>query len=227
MRLTEALTMLSAWGNPELAEITIRSLAVSGSATLLAASFGIPLSLTIALKSFRGKLILMGFFNAMMGMPTVALGLILYLLFSKGGPLGPLHLLYNPLGIMIGQAILVAPIVISFTVNALKSVDPDLRLLAKTLGASGLQEAATMVKEASGGIILAVMASFNRAIAELGVALMVGGNIKGLTRVLTTAIALETVRGELELGISLTIILLVIVFFLNLLMNMARRRMEA
>jgi tungstate transport system permease protein len=205
--------------------VTLRSLGVSGSATLLAASFGIPLSLAIALKSFRGKPVLLGFFNAMIGMPTVALGLILYLLFSKTGPLGPLHLLYNPVGIMLGQAVLITPLIVSFTTSALEAVDPDVRLLARTLGASRLQEAAAVVREASAGILLAVAASFNRAVAELGIALMVGGNIKGLTQVLTTAIALETVRGEIELGIALTVILLLIVFALNLAVNLFKRRL--
>lgn len=211
-------------GSPEVMEITLRSLGVSGLATLLAASFGIPLSLVIALRSFRGKPVLLGLFNALIGMPTVALGLILYLLLSKAGPLGPLHLLYNPIGITLGQAVLVTPLIVSFTISALEAVDPDVKLLARTLGASSLQEAMAMVREAFRGILLAVAASFNRAVAELGIALMVGGNIKGLTRVLTTAIALETVRGEIELGIALTIILLLIVFALNLAMNLVRRR---
>jgi tungstate transport system permease protein len=161
----------------------------------------------------------------MIGMPTVALGLILYLLFSKTGPLGPLHLLYNPVGIMLGQAVLITPLIVSFTTSALEAVDPDVRLLARTLGASRLQEAAAVVREASAGILLAVAASFNRAVAELGIALMVGGNIKGLTQVLTTAIALETVRGEIELGIALTVILLLIVFALNLAVNLFKRRL--
>ncbi|KYH38428.1 MAG: ABC tungstate transporter substrate-binding protein [Candidatus Hecatellales archaeon B24] len=222
--LVEAFRLLAS-GNPEVVEVTLRSLGVSGSATLLAASFSIPLSLAIALKNFKGKPALIGFFNALIGMPTVALGLILYLLFSKAGPLGPLHLLYNPVGIMLGQAILITPLIVSFTTSALEAVDPDVRLLARTLGASHLQEAVAVVREASSGIMLAVAASFNRAVAELGIALMVGGNIKGLTRVLTTAIALETVRGEIELGIALTVILLLIVFALNLAVNLFKRRL--
>jgi len=222
--LGEAFHLLAS-GNHEVVAVTVRSLGVSGSATLLAASFAIPLSLAIVLKSFRGKPVLLGFFNAMIGMPTVALGLILYLLFSKTGPLGPLHLLYNPVGIMLGQAVLITPLIVSFTTSALEAVNPDVRLLARTLGASNLQEAAAVVREASTGILLAVAASFNRAVAELGIALMVGGNIKGLTQVLTTAIALETVRGEIELGIALTVILLLIVFALNLAVNLFKRRL--
>lgn len=208
----------------ELFEITLRSIQVSGGATLIATIAGLPISLTLTLKEFRGKLFLIGFFNTLMGMPTVALGLILYLLFSRSGPLGPLHLLYNPVGIMIGQAILIIPILVSFTVSAIEALDPEIKLLAKTLGASKIQESLTVVREAGRGIILASAASFNRAIAELGVALMVGGNIKGLTRVLTTAIALETVRGEIELGIALTIVLLLIVFTLNLTLNILQRK---
>ncbi len=220
----ESLFQTLSFSATELFEITLRSIQVSGGATLLAAAVGLPISLTLTFKEFKGKPFLIGFFNALMGMPTVALGLILYLLFSKTGPLGPLHLLYNPLGIMVGQAILVTPIVVSFTVGAIEALDPEVRLLAKTLGASKIQESLTVIREAGRGVVLALAASFNRAVAELGVALMVGGNIRGITRVLTTAIALETVRGEIELGIALTIVLLLIVFTLNLALNILQRK---
>jgi len=125
---------------------------------------------------------------------------------------------------MVGQAILVTPIVVSFSIGAFEAVEPDVRLLARTLGASKLQESLAVLREAWNGVILALAASFNRALAELGIALMVGGNIRGLTRVLTTTIALETVRGEIELGIALTIILLIIVFTINACLNLLRRR---
>jgi tungstate transport system permease protein len=165
-----------------------------------------------------------GFFNTMMGMPTVSLALILYLIFSKAGPLGFLHLLYTPLAIILGQAVLITPITVSFVTNTVESVDPEIRDLAKTLGASEAQASLAVLRESTRGVLLAIIASFNRAISELGVALMLGGNIRGVTRVLTTSIALETTRGELALGLALTIILLSIVFVSNTLVNLIQRR---
>jgi tungstate transport system permease protein len=164
-----------------------------------------------------------GIFNALLGVPTVALGLVLYLLLSKSGPLGILRLLYTPLGIAIGESVLIAPIVISFASGALESTDVQLRDLARTLGASNLQTSIAVAREAITGIFLAVVASFNRAIAELGIAMMVGGNIRYVTRVLTTSIALETARGEIPLSISLAIILMIIVFSISIVLNLLRR----
>ncbi len=162
-------------------------------------------------------------FNALIGIPTVALGLLLYLLLSRSGPLGYFQLLYTPYGIMIGQSILVTPIVVSFSTSALESVDPELRSLARTLGASKLQTDSVVMREAFWGVVLAIMAAFNRAFAELGVAMMLGGNIRNVTRVLTTAIALETARGDIGLSIALTIILLAIAMSLSVLINLARK----
>jgi tungstate transport system permease protein len=208
----------------DLFEITVRSVAVSGSATLLAGLWGIPLGIFIGLKKFYGRSLAKGFFNAMLGMPTVSLGLILYLLFSRAGSLGFLHLLYTPFAVLLGQSILITPIIVSFVASAIESVDPEIRDLAKTLGASETQASITVLSESMSGVLLAVIASFNRAISELGVALMLGGNLRNLTRVMTTAISLETARGELDLGISLTVILLSIVFVLNFLTNLVQRR---
>jgi len=162
-------------------------------------------------------------FNALIGIPTVALGLLLYLVLSRSGPLGYFQLLYTPYGIMIGQSILITPIVVSFSTSALESVDPELKSLARTLGASNLQTDSVMMREAFWGVVLAVMAAFNRAFAELGVAMMIGGNIRNVTRVLTTAIALETTRGDIGLSIALTIILLTIAMSLSVLINLARK----
>lgn len=211
-------------GDRAVFEISARSVAVSGAATLLSALWGVPIGILLGLKEFRWKLLIRSFFNALLGVPTVALGLALYLLFSRSGVLGFLHLLYTPSAIIIGQSLLITPIVVSFTISAIESVDPEVRDLARTLGASESQASLTTLREAKSGFYLAIMASFNRAIAELGVALMLGGNIRGVTRVLTTAIALETGRGEISLGIALSIILLAIVMTLNLLINMFRRR---
>jgi tungstate transport system permease protein len=210
-------------GDHEVFAITALSLYVSISSTLLACIWSIPISAALALRSFPGKRTVKGLFNALIGIPTVALGLYLYLLLSRSGPLGYFQFLYTPSGIIIGQCVLVTPIIVSFTTSALESVDPDLRMLARTLGASGLEIDAVVLKEAFWGVMLAIIAAFNRAFAELGVAMMLGGNIRDFTRVLTTAIALETAKGEIALSIALSFILLGIVMSLSIVVNLARR----
>lgn len=211
-------------GDQNIMNITIRTIAISGTATLLSTLWGSPIGMLLGLKKLRGRLLIKGFFNAMLGVPAVALGLILYLLFSNAGPLGFLHILYSSYGIIIGQALLITPITVSFIASAVESVGPEIRDLAKTLGASEVQISLVILRESMSGVVLAITASFNRAIAELGVALLIGGNIRGFTRVLTTAIALETAKGEIMLGIALTIILLLIVSVVNLTVNLIQRR---
>ena len=207
-------------------QVTIRSLHISGTATLLSALWSLPLGMTIGMKTFPGKQLVKGVFNALLGMPTVALGLILYLLLSRSGPLGFLHVLFTPQAIMIGQAFLITPIIVSLTTSAVESVDPEIKDLAKTLGASDFEASVAVLRESTGGVVLAIIASFNRAIAELGVALAVGGNIRGFTRVLTTTTALEITKGKIQYGITLTIILLAIVFTITILTNLLQRRMK-
>ena len=210
-------------GNAEVYGITALSLYVSVSGTSLSCLWSIPISIGLALRTFPGKRISKGFFNAMIGVPTVTLGLFLYLVLSRSGPVGYFQLLYTPTAIIIGQSILVTPIIVSFCTSALESIDPDLRDLARTLGASNNQMYQVVIREASWGIVLALIASFNRAFAELGVALMLGGNIANVTRVLTTAIALSTDVGDLPLSIALAIILLVIVVTLSIVINLLRK----
>jgi len=210
-------------GDPEVISVTLRSLYVSGLATLMACAWGLPLAFVLGISSFPGKRVIRGVFNALLGVPTVALGLILYLTLSKSGPLGLFHLLYTPFGMSIGQSILITPIVVSFTSNAVESIDLDLRDLARTLGASNLQTSFAVLREAKSGVLLAIVASFNRSVAELGIAMMIGGNIRYVTRLLTTAIALETARGETALSISLAIILMTIVFSISIIINVLRR----
>lgn len=221
--LIKALELIFS-GNPTVIEITARSVLVSGSATLLSVLWGIPIATALGLYRFQGRFVLKGMFNALLGVPTVTLGLILYLFLSKSGPLGFMSILYDPLGIIFGQAILVTPIVVSFIASAIESVDPEIKDLAKTLGASEFDASMAVLKESLSGVVLAITASFNRAIAELGVALMVGGNISGRTSVLTTTIALETNKGNIALGIALAIILLLIVSTLSLSINLIQRR---
>jgi len=211
--------------NPIL-QITFRSLQISGTATLLSALWGLPLGVAIGIKTFPGKQLVKGVFNALLGLPTVALGLILYLLFSKSGALGFLQLFPSPQAIIIGQAILVTPIIVSLTTSAVESIDPDVKDLAKTLGASDTEASVAVLRESMGGVVLAIIASFNRAIAELGVALAVGANLRGRTQVLTTVIAMEINRGNIEYSIQLTIILLAIVFSITILTNLLQRRIK-
>lgn len=207
-------------------QITIRSLYISGTATLLSVLWSLPLGIIVGMKTFPGKQLVKGAFNALLGMPTVALGLVLYLLFSRSGALGFLHLFPSLQAIIIGQAILVTPIIVSLTTSAVESVDPEIKNLAKTLGASEVEASLTVLRESIGGVVLAIIASFNRAIAELGVALAVGANLRGETQVLTTVIAMEVNRGNIEYSIQLMIVLLAIVFTITILTNLLQRRIK-
>lgn len=207
----------------ELFDIVIRSLLISGTALLLSLLWSIPIALRLGLGKFRGRGTLISFFNAMLGIPTVALGLILYLILSRGGPLGVFGLLYTPTAIIIGQAILITPIIVSLLTSAIEAVAPEIMDLARTLGASERQASVAVLGEARKGSILAGVAAFNRAVAELGIALMLGGNIAGWTRVMSTEIQRATATGEMLLSIQLATVLLVIVFALTFLMNLLRR----
>ena len=220
--LAKALQLIIT-GDPTLYGIVYRSLFFSGIAIILATLWGTPIAMLLGLREFRGKTIVKGFFNSLIGVPTVVLGLVLFIILSKGGPLGFLGLLYTPGGIIIGQAILVTPIIVSIATAAIEAVDPEIMNLAKTLGASESQASIAVLKEALNGVLLSNIASFNRAIAELGVALLVGGNIVGLTDVFTTAISRYTARGELDLAIALGILLMVIVFGINMIIITARK----
>ena len=207
-------------GDPEIYGIVYRSLFFSGTAIILAILWGTPLAMLIAMKEFKGKTVIKTILNTLIGLPTVVLGLILFLIFSRGGPLGFLGLLYTPAAIMIGQAILVTPMLISIGVSSIESVEPDIMSLANTLGASESQAQIAVLKEAVNGVILSDIASFNRAIGELGVVLLVGGNIAGggnRTDVLTTAISRATQINEIGLAIALGILLILIVFAINIL----------
>ena len=212
--LSEALRLIVTLDSTVI-EITLRSLHTAILATIIAAILGIPLSIIITMKEFPGKNGLKFFFNSMVGIPTVTLGLFLYSLFSKSGPLGTMSLLYTLNGVAIGQAILILPIMVTFIVSAIESKDNELRDLVRTLGASEYETSIAVVREAYSGVSLAIVSSFNRAFAELGIATMLGANIRGITRVLTTAIALETSKGEIGFSFALSFILLFMVLTLN------------
>ena len=192
-----------------IVEIAARSIIVSGAATLLSSTWSLPASIMLAERRDLSRIAL-PVLESMVGIPTVLVGLLLYLLLSSSGPLGFLGLLYTPQAIIIGQSILVTPLMISISYRVLSMASKTYGELAETLGATVWQKRILVISQSAPGLIGAIIMSFSRAIGELGIALMVGGNISGYTRVMTTAIALEVSKGNYELAVSLGLILLAI-----------------
>jgi tungstate transport system permease protein len=205
--------------DPEVYSIMLLSLAVSGGAVLIGAVTGVPFGAFIALRSFVGKRILLGVLNTLNGMPPVVVGLLVYLLLSSSGPLGPLQLLYTPQAMLIAQLVMVFPIVASVTASAITAVDRRLRLRALSLGADEFQVALTMLKEARTGVFTAMVLAFGAAVSEVGAVMIVGGNIRWFTRTLTTAILLETELGHFGVALALGIILLALSFAVNMVLT--------
>ncbi|MDD4161791.1 MAG: ABC transporter permease [Methanothrix sp.] len=221
--LLRALELIAA-RDPQVVEITTRSLFISISSAFLACIICIPLGGIIEFRQFRGKRALINLIQTLYSLPTVTVGLLVFLLISRSGPLGDLSLLFSPAGIIFGQSILVSPIMIGLTITALAGVSPQIKDTARSLGATEMQIILTVIKEARAAVMAAVLLGFGRALSEVGVAMMIGGNIRGYTRVLTTAIALETSMGNLELSIALGIILISISLVINLLLNRIQGR---
>jgi tungstate transport system permease protein len=201
--------------NSELLSIILLSLQVSGSALVIATVLGLPLGAALAWRRVPLRGLVISLINTGMGLPPVVAGLFLYLFLSRSGPLGSLGLLYTPTAMVVVQAILACPIVASLSHAAIVRVDPVIRQAAITLGATPLQEVLTVIREARYGIMAGVMAGLGRVMAEVGAVIIVGGNIAGYTRVMTTTIALETDKGDFELAIALGIILLLISLAIN------------
>ncbi|MDM7934315.1 MAG: ABC transporter permease [Methanothrix sp.] len=220
--LLQALRLIASL-DPAVVEITIRSLSISLASVCLAAMVDIPLGGLIELREFRGKGVVLNLIQTLYSLPTVTVGLLVFLLLSRSGPLGSMGLLFTPAGMVIGQTVLITPIMIGLTVSALRGVSPQIRDTARSLGASELQMMVTVIREARHAVVAAVLMGFGRAISEVGVAMMIGGNIRGQTRVLTTAIALETSMGNLELSLALGMILLSISLIVNLLLSRIQR----
>ena len=208
----------------ELYAIVLVSLKVASSSTLVASLVGIPAGFTIAFKEFPGKRMVITILNTLLALPTVVVGLFVYTFISRRGIFGPLDLLYTQKAIVIGQVILIIPIVTIFTVAAITHIDDRYRKTARTLGAATLQTAVVIFREGRFGIMAAVIASFGRVIAEVGISMMLGGNAKGFTRTLTTAMALEYDKGEFVLAVALGVILLTISFTVNLFFNYLQGR---
>ncbi|NOY52597.1 MAG: ABC transporter permease subunit [Deltaproteobacteria bacterium] len=209
---------------PELLHIILLSLRVSGLALLAATLLGLPLGAVMGIAVFPGRSLAITLANTFMGLPPVVVGLVLYLLLSRSGCLGFLGLLYTPSAMILAQTILALPIVASLCHSAIVGVDPLIRQAASTLGATPLQQTLTVVGEARYGILSAIIAAFGRVMAEVGAILIVGGNIAGYTRVMTTTIALETDQGEFELALALGMVLLSISLVINLFLHYVQQR---
>lgn len=210
--------------NPELFGIIFLSLKVSGLALVMATLFGLPAGAILGLSRFPGQSASVSMMNTLMGLPPVVVGLFVYLLLSRKGPLGFMGLLYSPPAMILAQTILAFPIVASLCHSAIVNVDPIIRQAATTLGATPGQVTMTIIREARYGIMSAVIAAFGRVMAEVGAILIVGGNIAGYTRVMTTTIALETDKGNFELAVALGIILLSISFVINVLLHIIQKK---
>lgn len=210
--------------DPEVYRIVWTSLQVSLAAVLLASLAAVPLGVLTALHRFRGKALLLQVLDTLMALPTVVVGLFFYGLFTRQGPLGDWGLLFSPWAMIIGQAVLILPIVWNLTAIAVRSTDPRLAATCLMLGASPAQQAWLVLKEARTAVTAALVTGFGRAIGEVGVAMMLGGNIAGYTRTMTTAIALETSKGEFELAMALGLLLLAAAFLVNAVLARLKQR---
>jgi len=191
---------------------------------VIAALLGVPTGLWLGLNRFRGRQILLALLNTLMALPTVVVGLLLFGLLSRQGPLGPLGLLFTPLAMIAGQTVLATPIVANLVLAAVTGADQRIINTALTLGASRFQAAIQLLQEIRFGVMAAVIAGFGRVIAEVGVAMMLGGNIRNSTRTMTTAIALETSKGEFAFGLALGVLLLSVALLVNLFLNVLQQR---
>jgi tungstate transport system permease protein len=202
-------------GDPEILAVLWLSLRVSATATLIALLLGIPAGAALALTRFPGRTLLVSAVNTGMGLPPVVVGLFVTILLWRSGPFGELEVLYTPAAIVLAQAVIASPIVTGITLAAVQNVPDKFRLQLLALGASRLQMVRVVLREARLPMLVAVMAGFGGVISEIGASMMVGGNIKGHTRTLTTAMVLETGKGEFGIAIALSILLLLLVFGIN------------
>jgi tungstate transport system permease protein len=211
-------------GDAEVFAILLLSLKVSGLATLISLALGVPAGAALALVRFPGRTLVVAAVNAGMGLPPVVVGLFVTLLLWRSGPLGGWEILYTPAAIVLAQAVIAAPIVTGITLAAVQNVPEKFRLQLLALGASRTQMVRVVVREARLPMLAAVMAGFGGIISEIGASMMVGGNIKGQTRTLTTAMVLETGKGNFEIAIALSLLLLVLVFGVNWALTAVQQR---
>jgi len=221
--LVEAIRLLLS-GNREVMEIIFRTLHVSGTATFIGLLIGMPLGTFLALTFFRGRRLVVSFINFGMGLPPVVVGLWVWLTLCRYGPLGALGLLYTPTAMITAQVIIASPIITGFTIAAIQSLNPKIRLQILALGASRLQMLFLLLREARLGLLAAVIAGFGGAVSEVGASMMVGGNLEGYTRVLTTATVLEVNKGNWEIAMAFSIILLTLAFGITFVLTTAQQR---
>lgn len=210
--------------DPELFQVVGVSLRVSCISTLLAAVGGIPLGFFIAYGNIRGKRMVITLLNTMLAMPTVVIGLFVYAFISRRGVLGVFDLLYTQNAIIIGQVFLITPLIAALTIAAVSRIDERYSKTAKTLGANSLQIVLVILREAQFGICAAVISAFGRVVSEIGISMMLGGNIKGFTRTMTTAMALEYDKGSFTLAVALGLVLMSISLLMNILFNFVQGR---
>lgn len=208
----------------ELLGIVLLSLKVSGTAAFLATTIGICLTLFLSTTDFPGRNVLVTVINTSMGLPPVVVGLVLYLILSRSGPMGFMHLLYTPSAMVTAQVVLATPIIAGLCLSSMESADPSVRFAARSLGATPFQATLRVFKDIRYEFLAAVMAGFGRVMAEVGAVLIVGGNIAGYTRVMTTTIALEADKGDFELAVALGVVLLSIAFLINGVLHLLQRR---
>ncbi len=210
--------------DPELLEVVGLSLKLSFTSTILASIVGIPAGFFIAFREFHGKRLLITILNTLLSLPTVVVGLFVYAFVSRRGIFGPWDLLYTQKAIIIGQVILIIPLITTFTISAFSRIDDRYRETALTLGANVLQTAWVILREARFGIVASMIMAFGRVIAEVGISMMLGGNVKGFTRTMTTTMALEYDKGEFVFSIALGIVLLLVSFAVNIFFNYLQGR---
>jgi tungstate transport system permease protein len=210
--------------DPEVMGITLLSLQVSGTATLISLFLGISTGTIVALSEFPGRRIVVSLINTGMGLPPVVVGLFVTIFLWRSGPLGFLGILYTPTAIIVAQSIIASPIVMGISLAAIQALPKNLRLQILALGATRLQMVWILVKEAKLPLLAGVMAGFGGVISEVGASIMVGGNIRGYSRVLTTATVMETSRGNFDIAIALGIILLLMAYFINLVLTQIQQR---
>ncbi len=221
--LVQAGALLAA-ADPELLGVTWLSLKVSGAATVLSLFAGMPLGTVLALVRFPGRGLVVALVNTGMGLPPVVVGLFVSILLWRSGPLGALELLYTPTAIVIAQFVIAVPVVTGLTLAAVQQIPERFRLQVQALGASRLQLLGVLIREARLPLLAALMAGFGAVISEVGASLMVGGNIRAQTRVLTTATVLETSKGNFDVAIALSVILLALTFLVNCALTWIQQR---
>ena len=221
--IREAWRLLTT-GDQQVYQITLRTALITGSSTLIATVIGIPLGLTIALARFPGQRAVVAFANAGTGMPPVVAGLLVAMLLWRSGLLGGLGLIYTPAAIVIAQALIATPIIVAVTSAAVMALPPELRLQVRAMGADNVQYLWLVAREARLPLVVAVMAGFGAVISEVGASMMVGGNLAGETRVLTTAAVLEVSKGQFGTGLALGFILLILVFAVSAVLTVVQHR---